>query len=905
MTGAVVAMLLLMAAAWTAAGSLGLMGDPLRRTVTWLLAGGAAVLVGVRVNWTLQRVALTIVTVGVVAAAVGFVEPAGAVLGVALAGAALSELSTGTDRRLLRAAAFGLVGFALYRFLLDSNPAFWLATDRAGRLLGDVGAFLGGRPLWVGATFAGVDFIVVSALTLAGLLAFTILSAHRAALLWVAGATLLAAVHLGYLVVVDYADVIEAEAVRLTASRAWWTFGLLEYDPEAFPLQYPSAVYRIVHTIRRAVPWNLPLLGALGHLATWGVVLAACRPWRLPADTKTPHEVAPPPVAVRRRWAALRLGLIATGVLLGLLLPVVSLWTFRRPSLEGKTVVAWEKGFLNWERPKHGEYGRLTIGMYGNFGRFVESLGGTFVRSPELSEADIDRADILVLFFPDDPREPEQRERIERFVRDGGRLVVLGEHTIYEPIEDEPGSTLDNRFNEVLAPTDMRVRFDSSQFAVGGWLESYHTVGHPATVGIADDRNQFGVVIGASVETRWPAWPVLIGRWGWNDPGDIANTDRAMMGDDRYAPGEKLGDVVLAAEQPLDDGRVIAFGDTSSFTNGIMVGSHDFVGRLLADAAEGPPPRERVFRMMMSIILAGVLSIVFGFRFDGLRAALTVAAMVAATAVAASMTHRNMTVLPDGRPDDSQGVNRLAYIDSTHLEAAAGESWRPEGTMGLAMTLMRSGYLALDLPEMTPERLERAGLVVSVAPARPFTRDEIAMVEAFVRGGGTFILTVGYPEAGPSRELLHNFGFDIGEDLFGSPALVEGNPSWRRFFKTPYLNTGHYVLYVRFHTAWPLLNVEYADGGWPELNERGRFEDDKFIVYVWGNNTHPLIAARKMGDGQFVVIGDTAFAMNKNLEDEYGRPFDGLYENAHFWRYFLTVLNDEPPWIPPAPEPVQ
>ena len=45
---------------------------------------------------------------------------------------------------------------------------------------------------------------------------------------------------------------------------------------------------------------------------------------------------------------------------------------------------------------------------------------------------------------------------------------------------------------------------DTALFAVGGWLNSYESVSHPALIGVEDERNHFGVVIGASVASRWP-----------------------------------------------------------------------------------------------------------------------------------------------------------------------------------------------------------------------------------------------------------------------------------------------------------------------------------------------------------------------------------------------------------------
>ena len=155
-------------------------------------------------------------------------------------------------------------------------------------------------------------------------------------------------------------------------------------------------------------------------------------------------------------------------------------------------------------------------------------------------------ADVLMLIYPDlkdilkpdveVPWQPGQLDRIEQFVRNGGALLVMGDHTT----RDKDKS---NRFNDALAPTAMRVRFDSATYQVGGWLNSYQALAHPATAGIADDRNQFGVTIGASVAAGWLARPLLIGQWGWNDPGHGYNPgDMGSYPDDpgRYEPGEKL-----------------------------------------------------------------------------------------------------------------------------------------------------------------------------------------------------------------------------------------------------------------------------------------------------------------------------------------------------------------------------
>ena len=200
--------------------------------------------------------------------------------------------------------------------------------------------------------------------------------------------------------------------------------------------------------------------------------------------------------------------------------------------------------------------------------------------------------------------------------------------------------------------------------------------------------------------------------------------------------------------------------------------------------------------------------------------------------------------------------------------------------MGLAMTLMRCGYLALMLPEFTQERIERAGVIVSVAPSKEFTDTERSMVRKFVNDGGIYILTVGYEEAGPSRPLLADFGFEIGDTLFGTGQIWEGQPRYMRHFKSPYLPTPDGYAFVRFQVGWPVIVREMREG-WPAR------------VFAYGPTLRgdlPVIAGRQVGKGWFVVIGDTYFAMNRNLERMDGQPIEGLRENAEFWRWLLGEL---------------
>jgi DNA-binding transcriptional LysR family regulator len=254
---------------------------------------------------------------------------------------------------------------------------------------------------------------------------------------------------------------------------------------------------------------------------------------------------------------------------------------------------------------------------------------------------------------------------------------------------------------------------------------------------------------------------------------------------------------------------------------------------------------------------------------------------------ASAWTAARANLVPDGRGTQPNG---LAYIDHTHAERVSGESWRPNGLGGLQLTLMRNGYLVMSLPEFTWRRLQGAGLLVCAAPGRPFTAREREAARRFVEQGGILIFTVGWPEAAASRRVLAELGFYVG----GRGAAEGRGPEPKPFghFKAPYYNGGDYMAYVRFHAAWA---VESSD---PNAQPLAYGPRDPLT-----GRDPTVILMRRLGRGKVVVVADSEFATNQNLENEGGQPFEGLRENADFWRWLLSYLNDQPMWIPPRPVP--
>jgi len=830
--GTVVSVIAGLAAAWIAAGSTGLLAYPLRRTLT--LATLAIVILTQRSFSWRNITGLLILPATIVLAVYMIILPLPAinVMGIALVMASLALSSVGRTKRMLLIASVAVTVFGLYRMACTSIPLVWSISDLLGCFLGKIGSVISKQPVYSGATFAGLDFLVLTGVLWILWLACSPKPRKIRAIYSFSG---ILCGHVCYLIVLSFVPEI-LTSIPESIGQTGWTWS-------AF--------------LHKAIPWNLPVLACAIHLIAAAAIFRWSDWYR---DNSTEKSFS-------KSSGRIQYILLPAILILAVLAPVVLALFPEELSLQGKKIVFYEKGFLNWLKPEHGQYGRLSSGMYGMLPVYIESLGASSLISPDLSDNDLRDADALVLLFPDDPWANGQLERIWEFVRKGGSLLVMCEHTTRDNNDS-------NRFNEVLKPTNIHVEFDSATYAVGGWLQSYDAIAHPTTMGVPDDRNQFGVVIGASLETGWPARPILIGRWGWSDIGDRGSS-RAMMGNGQYDSSEKLGDLILAAEQPLGKGRVIAFGDTSGLTNGINVNSYVFTSRLFGYLAGGVKNAHPLWRQILGISVCIILTVFLIICPGQWKVIITVLCLSSSLIICNKISQNAGKILPDGR---YKTPNNLAYVDSSHLEAYSAESWRPDGIGGLILTLMRNGYLAHTLSELTAESITKADLLISVAPSRRFSNKEREIVRDFVINGGNFIIMAGLDHAGGSIPLLSSFGFKIGSVEPDSP-----EPEAMGHFKSPYLSTGEQQVHVRFHAAWPI----YCN-------------DPNARVIAYGQNDLPVIIMRRLGAGKVVAIGDTCFAMNRNLEWEGGELFEGMRENTDFWRWFITQLRDGQMWVPPA-----
>ena len=198
---------------------------------------------------------------------------------------------------------------------------------------------------------------------------------------------------------------------------------------------------------------------------------------------------------------------------------------------------------------------------------------------------------------------------------------------------------------------------------------------------------------------------------------------------------------------------------------------------------------------------------------------------------------------------------------------------------------MRGGFLPIRTREFPAHDLERAGLLVCIAPARRFSEEEIAAVRRFVEQGGTFLCLVGAEEARPIAGLLEEFQIKV------TPSPVRVGEEFPEPYPlgaaiTNYKQSDGTKHEIQFYAAWPVDSLDQ--------------KCDKHVESEADGRLVPVVISKQVGAGTVGVIADTNFAINRNLESaEIIIP-----QHIEFLESFLMSITNTGEQNSPA-EPVQ
>lgn len=514
------------------------------------------------------------------------------------------------------------------------------------------------------------------------------------------------------------------------------------------------------------------------------------------------------------RLQSIGLGL-AVGVAVLLLVSVTLICFFpKTDETRGEVAFLEDACFVDFKMPTPESKGLGESGMFGAALGYVETLGYQS-RRIKLDELDSDefQADTLFIINPQADWSEQQLDRIQSFVRSGGSLIVLGDHTDILGTQDS--------LNKLCSPFGVRYRFDSAYPLRNHWADSIH-ISDPWTCRSSIPDSAFSISIGASLEITDPqiATPLLYGQYGFSDAGNRNNEQAAFLGDYLYRFGEPIGDVVLASKTRFGKGRVVVFGDTSSFQNVAIANTGlDFLPELFDEITTTRRYGQTTAPVLLVLIL-----------FVAIAVPHTRPTAILVSALCLLITHSRPTQRSHTEIVKSFDANHVMVVSDllNHFDNGAQTE---RGVYELIFSLYASKKRPFLSDMQTALSLDQ-GTIVIVAPRQSPDKHELRQLKSFVERGGTLLLAMNRDAFIHSPELADEFGFAISQVPLGPyPLIARANESRPQFLDA-------WALDLKSDTDWQVLFA--AEG-------------------------LPVVARKDIGDGYVTVIGDEEFLLGQSM----------------------------------------
>lgn len=521
----------------------------------------------------------------------------------------------------------------------------------------------------------------------------------------------------------------------------------------------------------------------------------------------------------------------------------------------GRRVLLLNEGFVDWKTPVYGTYGPYNTGLFGQLPDYLRLAGlEPRVRSGPLTPQILQGTDVLVVINPLRSWAPQELEAVWSFVRGGGGLLVLGDHT------DIMGSQ--KSLDDLLRPAGISFLFDSGFPAREGWWHSLMPLRHPTAVAIRQSTDAL-ISVGATLALQAPAYPVVTGRYGFSDLGNRLNPQGAFLGDYIYQKGEQLGDVVLVAAARIGKGRVVAFGDTSTLQNAALALSFEpFVVPIFRWVADPGAVHPRGLAAGLALLAVALFSLVAGSGARG--AALLGVAVALGSGVALRASDPGLLRITGGK---------VAWVDLSHNERVSLAALQDDGVGAVMATLSRSRYQPLVVRRFDPSQLPGGRLFLTIAPARRFKEWEVDALESFARSGGLVVVATGWKDRYGSEPLLSRFGIEVApvplgpvpvvrEDaalLMQKPVFIE---AWGMNIRPGPIGRQEELAFVPASQADPIAPA--LPGMSPDPFEIGASDATQVFYQV---EDFPLVLFRGLGAGGLLAFGDSKFLGDGNLEN--------------------------------------
>ncbi len=597
-------------------------------------------------------------------------------------------------------------------------------------------------------------------------------------------------------------------------------------------------------------PWlYLGLLGVPAVLA-WHFV-----PLRAVGDVEPP-AVPSGSQSGKRRWSyGVAIGLVAGGAAVFVMVlswdPIGS----RKP---GRVMVVerhstWEPTTRPYDTRTYGESASYTYSaIYDYCSRFFEM--SRLLESDRIDDERLSRCDVLVIKTPTAPYTNDEVAAIVRFVRQGGGLLLVGEHT-----DVFKSSTY---LNQVAEPLGFRFRKDLL-FRIGSAYVQHYVppaVPHPAIAHLPP----MVFAVSCSIDPGQSLGRAIIGNSGlWSLPPDYSTEN--YFPEAEYRGDAHYGSFIQLWGTWVGRGRVLAWTDSTIFSNfsafepgkpELMLGMLDWLNhRSALDNAWLRYP------IGMLAGLAGLGALLGGLVVGGTRRVYWVVLAAAAllgwtcgSAATAAMVRWAMPPVMPFRPMVCVTIDRT--VSEVPLSQGGFTARGGQGYGLLEQWIPRVGYF----PERRSGRAAFSGnALIEICPSRALSKEHRQGLIDYVAAGGRLLVLDAPDNAGSTASsILEPFGLSFGK-VSASSGLLHGEDSWPG---------------IAVEGAWPV------GGGQPLL---------------WVGQT-PVAARAKYGKGTVIAVGCASLLNDANMGGHWmAQPDESTQKHFALWYGLLRNLVEDRP----------
>jgi len=555
---------------------------------------------------------------------------------------------------------------------------------------------------------------------------------------------------------------------------------------------------------------------------------------------------------------------------------------------EDSTILFYAKNMLgSWDVPEYGKYGKASTGMFGSLPYYLNLSGfntklvvenltsfmninyqNTSSDLPEINISDVlnvnqseienitsnvnntilryinitdyseiieseiitddilNEIDVFVVINLNVSFSNEELNVIRNYLKNGGSLLVLGDHT-------DIGGMMDP-LNSLVSTYGIRYRFDSAlpidqHFK---WQPCYQLMYHPSTFKVRDNH-LIEISVGSCLDIETGTNPIIIGRYGLSDEGNRLNSDGAYLGDYEYTAGEQIGDIILAAESYYGDGKIIAFGDTSSFQNSAIAYSYPMLHSIFSSLAGPTTNNINIIQVALSIVFL-IISILLSFYLIKQEKIFVIIPIFILIGLVFTNAFNPVVI------GDQEISGNIFYIDSSHKEKFNNEPYQDDSISGVVINILRNNYLPLLMEKFDIDKIKKSEMLLLNSPTQKFANTEVQDLMEYINQGGLVILATGYEDKEASMPILNEFNLDIEEIPLGPVPYVEQNPE-------------EYQLAPRFVDSWPIIIGDQEN-------------TMKFYNITIIGEEYVLMTFTKHGDGGLLLIADSMFLYDENIE---------------------------------------